>query len=320
MRKFSSKRLPEPSTKTPNAIEELATQLFAGVVHSKVEHRLIFMLFYKNLMKMLHRDPELNYHIRKRDIYVVFKGTNSLIYHNVDAPPSDFDYTIYIKPDLHNFDALHKKVTRVVTNVMAFFKKHLDTIFGFYGDVKENEFLQQVVDAFSAIDGATHPFELVLNKKNDLLKSVSRNSVVLVRDSDGNIVRQEVQQFAEGQSILKRSPIVCSANTTISFFRDLAQTHVGHFDLFRMRMLFKYENTNKMMNMIDVSVFHKSDNELRAFWDTKDLVFVKDATSTLAIFSSAMVLAEIDRILANYECTPELKDKLLTRKQFFQPQ
>lgn len=319
--KLRSKKLPEHNAKVVNALDEKVTHVFAGVVHNKPEYRNIFMMFYKNLMKMMWKDELVAQYLSSKDIYIIFKGTNSLMYLSlpIKITPSDFDFGVYINPNLpeDTFKVLFDITTNILKNVVAFFKQYLDKAFGFYKDPNTRvrmDFMIDVIQAFKNIEGITHPFELVVKGTTSDIKRMSSNSFVYLRNEDGEIMRNDVLNF-DNHILLKRSPIVCSINNTIKFFRDKENTKRGHFDLFRVRMLTRYKDeTNKKIDMIDVTLFHQDDHELKAFWATKNVMFVRDPVrAAIATYSIEMHIEEIKRILEEYTGSEHMHDRLTSR-------
>lgn len=319
--KLRTKRLPEHNNKVVDTLDEKVTQTFASIIHTKTEYRNIFMMFYKNLMKMMWKDELLSQYMTSKDIYVIFKGTNSLMYLSlpIKISPSDFDFGVYINPNLpeDTFKVLFDLTSSVLKNVIAFFKQHLDKAFGFYKDLNTSvrtDFMKDVLQTFKNIEGIRHPFEYILNDNKADIKRVSSNSFVYMRNEEGEIVRTDVLNF-DNSILLKRSPIVCSINTTIKFFRDKDNTKIGHFDLYRARMLTRYnDEANKKIDMIDVTLFHHDDHELKAFWNTKNVLFVRDPVrSTVATYSIEMHIDEIKRILEEYTGSEHMYERLTTR-------
>lgn len=312
---YRTKTLPEHKVKTNDPIEDRVTHVMSYVAHLNPSYRYVFMMVYRNILKMLSKDEELARHLENGDMYVVFKGTNSLVYLNPGVFPklSDFDFVICINPSLETFNEVFNKTSDVIKNVISFFKQHIDKVFGFHPheNVKVHKaFMHDVVCALKKIDGVIHPFQHVLDEKPDDVRKMSSSSFLYTRGEDNAIVRTDVPSL-DSKIFMKRSPVFCSLNETISFDRDEKAEKKGHFNLYRVRMMFQHEGRRKKSNIVDITLFHKDDYELQAFWDNRAHVqTVRDKVCDVTIYSADLHIAEMERILNEYKCDEVMKEKL----------
>lgn len=176
---------------------------------------------------------------------------------------------------------------------------------------------------------------------NDIRNNCSRNSFLITNCNahPDHVVKVEVPHFDRCERIpLKRTPLFCSFNESIDFDRDEAATKRGTFNLYRLRMNFLHVNVNSdnqsvtsdtdsnesngdidvniqtervAADFIDVTIHNQEDAELLNFWRYGRAIIVFDAPTGywLVMPDLHTAIAELTRILTEYECPPQKREK-----------
>jgi hypothetical protein len=232
-----------------------ATVQFSQFVHADKRHHDQFMLFYTRTVGMMRECPVLAE--RMRDMHVIFllKGTNGMYYTHPDTPVqySDFDYTVYIHPALPDYSQIFAAVDAVLCRSISEFKVFLDGTFGFrrVTNVRPNKILIKSLKS-------AEKFVAFQCKNGNELHDHSYSSRIY-SETGGRTAGNPCAEVP-----LKRSPVVCSVNRGINFFRDTAKTKVGHFNMYRVRM--PRATADGTVDIIDVSLFHRDDYDSLMFW------------------------------------------------------
>lgn len=258
-----------------NELQVAATNALANAIFGGPD---AFKQISLNFFKRLHDKISHNKHTRDYmdDIRVVVKGGTAYAILAHDLPFSDLDVAIFINPRIpdETFDALHEAVNVIVGQVLAGYKKMLDTMFHFtsYQNPQVDclkDFAQQDVDAFKqahiramAAAGLTSAFESV-----SLRNAASRNSFIICDHllQQDKVVQVDVPHFNMAECIpLAYTPLHCSFNNTV-------RNQMQRFDLFRMRWncVNSEDGSRVGADFIDVTVPIKGDVTLEHFWSSR---------------------------------------------------
>lgn len=160
----------------------------------------------------------------------------------------------------------------------------------------------------------------------------SRNSFLLTpsRAQENHVVMVEVPHFHMCERIpLRKTPLFCSFNETIDFNRtgDTSEQARGKFNLYRLKMNMscrsfdeerqEWKDERIPADFIDVTVPDMTDIELQYFWSRGRCmnVFDTDANQWVTIPDLDTCIAELERILGQYESCTVKKEKRVVKLQ-----
>jgi hypothetical protein len=304
--------------------EALAKVIFSG----KPAYRKISLKFYETLMQKLSTHfatgPFMN-----SDICVLIKGGNAYTYivdpEDLDKfPYSDLDIVISVNPALDDevFEYISYNIHIIVLQTISQYKRMLDHLL-FINKEIENPILtsQEVADFKKDFNEAVRDIPCGENEEyfspfesDEIRNTSSRYSFMLAHSKvqDNKIVKIDLPHFDKCERIpMRKTPLFCSYNETISFKRDNADLD-GHFDLYRIRFncLFTEMDKNQKLtaDFIDVVIGAKDDAELIDFWNKGKYMCVLDKKVGiwLSIPTLETCIEDLNKMLTIYSC-PEGK-------------
>lgn len=296
--------------------------------------------FYGLLCHKVMTHPMLGFHIN-RDLIIMMKGSNAHMYikhlWNISDPEdvfknTDTDFVICINPHLpkHVFYEIKRQVEIVVKQALSQYKRTLDHAFFLNKQLDQDAFDPRMIQDFKTefgnilatvdVEGAVllSPFE-----SDDIRNKASRNSFFITNSKvqENSVVLVEVPHFDKCERIpLRKTPIFCSFNETIDFKRD-GQDKKGHFNLYRLKINVLCQHLDDdgevvkderiPADFIDVSIPDIDDVELVYFWTRGRSLnyYDMDVNMWITIPDLETVVAELKRILTEYECSEQKKAK-----------
>lgn len=302
--------------------------------------KIIALDFYGLLCHKVMNHPMLGFHMN-RDLIIMMKGSNSHMYiknlwNIIDNEEvfknTDTDFMICINPFLpkHAFYEIKKQVEIVVKQSLSQYKRTLDYAFFLDKQLDQHTFDPRMIQDFKTefnnilstvnVEGAVlhSPFE-----NDEIRNRCSRNSFLITNSKvvDNSVVLVEVPHFERCERIpLRKTPIFCSFNETIDFKRD-GHDKKGVFNLYRLKMnvLCKHfgddgefiKDERVPADFIDVSIPDIDDVELVYFWTRGRSLnyYDNDVNMWITIPDLETVVAELKRILTEYDCSEQKKVK-----------
>lgn len=330
----------------------IVTDALADVVYnSDASYRSMSIGIYDLIVQRIMYNPFLR-EFFMRDILVLIKGGNAysfLVPNNPELPFSDLDIVIMINPALPKqlFDQIRSSLRITVFQCLSQHKRTLDNML--FSEHADNEFKykwmsedkiemfkMEHITAMQAA-GFVSPFE-----SKTVRNFCSRNSFMLKNSNnfDDKIVRVETPHFEQCDRIpLRKSPIFCSHNSTISFAKD---GYTRNFELFRMRFnnmrsqatgqiaaeIAIGEDDSVKLNLfpkviqdrvcsdfIDISINAQDDTENTEFWQMGRCVMLRDLVTGiwLGLPDIHTCIHDVWKMLNVYDC-PESKRPKRARK------
>lgn len=280
--------------------ETIAKTIYSG----RPEYRKISLKFYEILMHKLSTHFATG-PFMYNNLCVLLKGGNAYTYlvnpeDLENFPYSDLDVVIYINPLLEDevFEYISYNARIIVLQTISQYKRMLDHMF-FINKPIDNQFLcQEEIDQFKADFNEAiraipcEPNQVIMSpfESDEVRNSCSRYSFMLTHSKaqEDKVVRVELPHFDKCERIpMRKTPLFCSYNETISFKRDDAELD-GHFDLYRIRWncLFVERNDSGegplvkdhkiTADFIDVAIASKDDAELIDFWKNGKFMSILD--------------------------------------------
>jgi len=201
---------------------------------------------------------------------------------------SDLDYSIYINPNLNNYDIIYKDISYIAFKIQDIIRDLLLTNkyivfhwFKYNNNFKSyilNEYLKKMVneDPVTNDPENTEYYEnKILNLFFDNISAFSentkydmRNDQVVRYDKSKNIIRRDIYTKNKGHAYI-------TFNEALEFVGD---DRIVKFNLIRTKMNFniKFEKNGKIRyehiggEFIDVSIPHKTDSNIAHFFDDYD--------------------------------------------------
>lgn len=303
------------------------------IYHSSPQFKKISLKFYEILLQKMSTHCVLGAHMFT-NIFLLIKGSNAypyLLKKHSDFTCSDLDIIIYISPELDDdtFEMLAQNAKILVLQTISQYKRTLDHMFFLNNKQTSNAFLSDddIAEFKKAFTEAVHALPTEQNQlimspfESDTIRNASSRNSFMISNSksqEDSVVKIEVPHFNKCERIpLRKTPLFCSYNDTISFKRD-ADTLEGHFDLYRIRfnclLVEADENGNVVKDerlsadFIDVSIASKDDAELADFWEKGQCLSIhdKDANIWLNIPNLDTCIHDLYKMLNVYSC-PESK-------------
>ena len=322
--------------------DALARTIFA----KNPKYKMITMKFYELLVNKIRTSTFVNLHFMN-NFYILMKGGNA--YRMIlgeqfaeDFPYSDLDLVIFINPYIGDelFNALRTSLNSILLQVLSQYKRILDHMLflnkpspeWFLDDATIQQFKADLKAEFEQITGFDGAF-LTPFVNDEVRNSCSKHSFVL-RDSvahENSVVRIEVPHYDRCERIpLRKTPLMASHNSSISFSRGANAALKGEFDLYRLKFTGMYvgvdEGRNDMfenkisVDFIDVSIAHKEDAELIDFWHHGRCVNVYDHDLNLWVVVPDIYtcVRDLYKMLHVYDCPEHKREKRMKRYQIMQ--
>lgn len=324
-----------------------ADALARVIYQGRPEYKAIALKFYELLVEKIRVSAFVNRYFMST-FFILLKGGTCYRMLLGDAFANDFQYSdldivIYINPyiDAELFDNLKSALQTILMQVMSQYKRILDhmfflnkptpewflnedTIKAFKEDVKKE--MEKIVE----FDGNfMSPFE------NDEIRNTCSKHSFMMKDSTGqenSVVRVEVPHFPKCERIpLRKTPILASYNSTISFNRDQHKQRflAGEFDLFRLKFTGVFvgiEGDDDSIfedkisaDFIDVSIANRNDVELQDFWNHGRCLnlYIKELRMWVVVPDHITCMNDLYKMLYVYECPENKREKREKRYNIF---
>lgn len=352
----------KPDEESPK--KALVTKALMNTIFSNPKYRIIVLKIYEILINKITSNPFTRQHYHK-NIMVVLKGGVSYTYILGKAddtfPYSDLDVVVMINPHLPQavFESIKEALNTIVLQTISQYKRSIDFMFfsnrnrmsqeqvdkqraeQFMSDELVEQFQKDYNAAISELcdDSCDGMFVSPL-ESNEFRNAASRHSYIIANSHTHaeSVVRVDVPHFEMCERIpLKKTPLFCSHNRSISFNRNADKQHQqlkGAFDLYRIRFnnMFvpnvpetaddassdsgssnhggsgRLRREHVTADFVDISIPAQDDVELREFWNNGRILMVNDITSNiwLAIPDLPTMINDLHKMLTVYEC-PEAK-------------
>lgn len=341
-------KLDGQSADANDGLRSKLTDTLARVIYETPAFKSISLRFFVELQHKIMAHPKLNFHMG-RDIVVMIKGGNSYNFlvpkMMKEFPMSDLDIAVYINPFLekHVFEAIKADVEIIVRQTMSQYKRSIDAMFFINNTNNTNslpledaiiaDFKEALNEAITQINDDEGGEFISPFLSNEIRNTCSRHSFLITNSNfhENHVVKVDLPHFDKCERIpLRRTPLFCSFNESIDFDRDEAATKRGTFNLYRLRLNFMHvtvtsdadsnhpdDDKNAIKteriaaDFIDVTVPNQQDAELINFWNygRATMLYDVDTGYWLVLPDLRTSIAELDRILTEYECPAQKREK-----------
>lgn len=308
------------------------------------KYRMLGFKFYEMLVDKIRASTFVSRHFMST-FYILVKGSTAYRMLLGDDFKehfqfSDLDLVIYINPFVDDdlFTNLRSSINSILLQVISQYKRILDHMLFLNKATPEwfldgqtiAQFKKDLAEEFERIDNSEGKF-LTPFENDEVRNACSKNSFVL-QDSRAipqSVVRIEVPHYDKCERIpLRRTPLLASHNSSISFARTVATATApsrGEFDLYRLKFTgifvgFDEESADMYeekisADFIDVSVPNKNDAELLDFWAHGRCMNIYDKAMNMWVVVPDLPSCARDlyKMLYVYECPESKKEKRLRR-------
>lgn len=237
------------------------------------------MLLVSTIFKVVNRDMtafKQKYGLKDKDAVFMFKGGNVLRLINANAlrylPPdavtvidglykqylkqSDNDFTIYLNPNLQNWDSIYQELMYLILHSLAtirdVYTSNLKEFFDVY-NLNQKSIDKIIMKKIDEVN------KLGIIECKTLTTAPTPDRIVLFNEQNDTVL----YEIAKGGSMLNnKTAFYNSLNDALRFANDYGK--LIRFGLCRTKVNFRLNNVlNVGGELIDISISHKEDKEMR---------------------------------------------------------